>query len=184
MSPKTPARSLQERAKRIRLLLVDVDGVLTDGRITYGGAGLEVLAFHVRDGLALKLVQDARITVGLLSGRKSEALVRRAEELRVTEVHVGVENKLHVYRELLTRHELTDAEVAYIGDDLPDLPLLKRVGLAITVADAPMEVRRAAHLVTALPGGQGAVREAVERLLKAQGVWSRVCADFRNNRKV
>jgi len=183
-NPRNPKRGLRERAKRIRLLLIDVDGVLTDGRIIYGNAGLEVLAFHVRDGLALKLAQQAGITVGLLSGRKSEALLRRAEELGVGEVHCGLEDKTYVYRQLLMRHRLTDAEVAYIGDDLPDLPLLRQVGLAIAVADAPVEVRRAAHLVTALRGGKGAVREAVECLLKSQGVWNRLCADFRGNRKV
>ena len=183
-NPRNPKRGLRERAKRIRLLLIDVDGVLTDGRIIYGNAGLEVLAFHVRDGLALKLAQQAGITVGLLSGRKSEALLRRAEELGVGEVHCGLEDKTHVYRQLLMRHRLTDTEVAYIGDDLPDLPLLRQVGLAIAVADAPVEVRRAAHLVTALRGGKGAVREVVECLLKSQGAWNRLCAGFRGNRKV
>jgi len=175
-------RDLRERARRIRLLLLDVDGVLTDGRIIYGSAGLEVLAFHVRDGLALKAAQTAGITVGLLSGRKSEALARRAEELRLVEVHTGVEDKGGVYRQLLTRYRLNDPEVAYMGDDLPDIPLLQRAGLAITVVDAPAEVRRVAHLVTSLPGGQGAVREAVEWLLKSQGVWDRVSADFQGNR--
>ena len=173
---------LRERARRIRLLLLDVDGVLTDGRIIYGSAGLEVLAFHVRDGLALKGAQAAGITVGLLSGRKSEALARRAEELRLVEVHTGVEDKGGVYRQLLARYRLGDPEVAYMGDDLPDIPLLQRAGLAITVVDAPAEVRRVAHLVTSLPGGQGAVREAVEWLLKSQGVWDRVSADFQGNR--
>ncbi|MGH7405316.1 MAG: KdsC family phosphatase [Candidatus Methylomirabilales bacterium] len=175
-------RDLRERARRIRLLLLDVDGVLTDGRIIYGSAGLEVLSFHVRDGLALKSAQAAGITVGLLSGRKSEALARRAEELRLVEVHTGVEDKRGVYRQLLARYRLGDPEVAYMGDDLPDLPLLQRAGLAITVADAPVEVQRVAHLVTSLPGGRGAVREAVEVLLKSQGVWDRVCADFQSNR--
>lgn len=174
-------RWLQGRAKRIRLLLLDVDGVLTDGRITYGSAGLEILSFHVRDGLALKVAQKAGITVGLVSGRKSEAFLRRAEELHLLEVHAGVEDKMHVYRQLLTRYHLEDADVAYMGDDLPDLPVLQRAGLAIAVADAPAEVRSIAHLVTSLPGGRGAVREAVEWLLKSQGVWDRVCADFQSN---
>ncbi len=176
-------RSLQERAKRIRLLLLDVDGVLTDGRITYGSGGLEVLSFHVRDGLALKAAQRAGITVGLMSGRKSEAFLRRAEELHLLEVHAGVEDKMHVYRQLLARYRLEDIEVAYMGDDLPDLPVLREVGLAIVVADAPAELRSAAHLVTSLPGGRGAVREAVEWLLKCQGVWDHVCADFHINRE-
>ncbi len=175
-------RSLLEKAKRIRLLLLDVDGVLTDGRITYGSAGLEVLSFYVRDGLALKAAQGAGITVGLVTGRKSEAVVRRAEELRLVEVHTGVEDKMHVYRQLLMRYHLEDAEVAYMGDDLPDLPVLRQAGLAISVADAPVEVRSCAHLVTSLPGGKGAVREAVEWLLKSQGIWDQVCADFQSNR--
>ena len=175
-------QEIGDKTKRIRLLLVDVDGVLTDGRITYGSGGLEVLSFHVRDGLALKVAQASGITVGLLSGRKSEALLRRAEELCLGEVYTGVEDKVGVYRQLLKRYRLEDAEVAYMGDDLPDLPLLRQVGLAIVVADAPAEVRSAAHVVTSLPGGRGAVREAVEWLLKSRGVWDRVCADFEGNR--
>lgn len=175
-------REIRERARRIRLLLLDVDGVLTDGRIIYGSAGMEVLAFHVRDGLAVKSAQASGITVGFLSGRKSEALLRRAEELHVHEVHAGVENKMGVYQRLLLRYELDDREVAYMGDDLPDLPVLQQAGLAIVVADAPAEVRSAAHVVTSLPGGRGAVREAVEWLLRSRGVWGRVCADFEDNR--
>ncbi|MFB3075171.1 MAG: KdsC family phosphatase [Candidatus Methylomirabilales bacterium] len=174
-------QEVRQRAKRIRLLLLDVDGVLTDGRIIYGSAGLEVLAFHVRDGLAIKIAQASGITVGLVSGRKSEALLRRAEELNLEEVHTGVEDKIAVYRQLLMRYRFDDAEVAYIGDDLPDLPLFRRAGLAITVADAPSEVQSAAHLVTSLPGGRGAVRETVEWLLKSQGAWNRACADFLSN---
>jgi 3-deoxy-D-manno-octulosonate 8-phosphate phosphatase (KDO 8-P phosphatase) len=161
---------------------LDVDGVLTDGRIIYGSGGIEVLTFHVRDGLALKSAQAAGITVGLLSGRKSEALLRRAEELNLAEVHTGTGDKVGVYRQLLTRYRLIDAQVAYMGDDLPDLPLLQRAGLAITVADAPAEIRNVAHLVTSLAGGNGAVREAVEWILKSQGVWDRVCAGFQEKR--
>lgn len=175
---------IRERAKRIRLLLLDVDGVLTDGRIIYGNAGLEVLAFHVRDGLALKSAQTCGITVGLLSGRKSEALLRRAEELGLSEVHTGVEDKIGVYRQLLMRYRLDDTGVAYMGDDLPDLPLLQRVGLAIAVADAAVEVQRVAHVVTSLPGGKGAVREAVEWLLKSQGVWDEVCVNFQGKQEL
>lgn len=175
-------QELQERARRIRLLLLDVDGVLTDGRITYGSGGLEVLSFHVRDGLALKAAQEAGITVGLVSGRKSEALFRRAEELRLTEVHIGVEDKMGVYKQLLVRYRLADPEVAYMGDDLPDIPVMQQAGLAISVADAAAEVRNSAHFVTSLSGGQGAVREAVEWLLKSQGVWDQVCVNFQGNR--
>ncbi len=130
-------RSILERAKRIRLLLLDVDGVLTDGRIIYGSGGLELLHFHVRDGLALKIAQAAGITVALLSGRKSEALLRRAEELNLVEVRTGIEDKVAVYRQLLMRYNLDGAEVAYIGDDLPDLPLLTQVGKVITNVGNP-----------------------------------------------
>lgn len=171
---------VRKRAKRIRLLLLDVDGVLTDGGIVYGNGGLEVLVFHVRDGLAIKIAQASGIAVGLLSGRKSEALLRRAEELNLEEVHAGVEDKIPVYRQLLMRYRFDDAEVAYIGDDLPDLPLFRRVGLAIAVADAPAEVQSVVHVVTSLPGGKGAVREAVEWLLKSQGVWDQVCENFQS----
>ena len=173
-------RQIRERAKRIRLLLLDVDGVLTEGRIIYGNAGFEVLSFHVRDGLALKCAQTCGIAVGVLSGRKSEALLRRAEELGLSEVHTGVEDKIGAYQQLLMRYRLDDSGVAYMGDDLPDLPLLQRVGLAIAVADAPAEVQRVAHVVTSLPGGKGAVREAVEWILKSQGVWDEVCKNFQS----
>lgn len=181
ISKRWREQEIRERAKRIRLLLLDVDGVLTDGRIIYGSAGLEVLSFHVRDGFALKHAQASGITVGLLSGRKSEALLRRAEELGILEVHTGVEDKISVYQQLLIRYHLDNSEVAYMGDDIPDVPVLRQAGLGITVADAPAEVRRAAHVVTSLAGGKGAVRETVEWLLKSQGVWDRVCADFQCN---
>ncbi|MFQ5881331.1 MAG: KdsC family phosphatase [Candidatus Methylomirabilales bacterium] len=176
-------QGIRERAKRIRLLLLDVDGVLTDGRIIYGSGGIELMGFHVRDGLALKTAQASGITVGLVSGRKSEALLRRAKEFNLVEVHTGAEDKMVVYRQLLTRYQLDNSEVAYVGDDLPDLPLLQEAGLAIAVADAPAEVRSTAHLVTSLPGGKGAVREVVEWLLKSQGVWDRVCAEFHGTRE-
>lgn len=165
------SRAVLTKARSLRLLLLDVDGVLTDGGITYGSGGTELLTFHVRDGLAIQMAQAAGIRVAILSGRKSEAVIRRAGELGVTEVVLGTTDKLAAFRDLLSRHHLTAGQTAYVGDDVGDLPLLGEVGLSATVADAPLEVRRAVDVVTRLPGGAGAVRELIEALLRARGAW-------------
>lgn len=165
---KTPPRALFNRAKPIRLLLLDVDGVLTDGRIIYDADGRESKAFHIHDGLGINRLRAAGCLVGFLSGRASAAVERRAKELDVTIICQGVDDKLAVYEQILADHRLSDHEVAYVGDDLPDLAVLGRVGLAVAVASAQPAVRRAAHWVTGLPGGEGAVREVTELLLAAR----------------
>lgn len=162
---------LQEKAKAIRLLIMDVDGVLTDGRIFYNAKGIEAEAFFVRDGFGLRMAKQAELLTAILTGRTSGAVTHRAKELGISEVHQGALNKLEVYEMLLHRHGLTDEAAAYIGDDLNDLPVLNRVGLSAAPADAAAEVRAQVVYVTTQAGGRGAVREVIDLILKAQGRW-------------
>jgi len=165
-----------ERFARIRLLLLDVDGVLTDGRIVYTDVGQEIKSFHVRDGSGLKYWQRGGGRVAILSGRSSPAVVRRAAELAIDPVVQGADEKLPALGRILTETGLRPEQVCAVGDDLPDLPVLTRCGLAAAVADAAPEVRAVAHFVTTAPGGRGAVREVVEWLMRAQGTWDPVVA--------
>jgi 3-deoxy-D-manno-octulosonate 8-phosphate phosphatase (KDO 8-P phosphatase) len=163
-----------DRFARIRLLLLDVDGVLTDGRVVYTDAGQEIKTFHVRDGSGLKYWHRAGGRVAILSGRSSPAVTRRAAELGIGLVVQGADEKLPTFRRILLETGLSPDEVCAVGDDLPDLPVLMRCGLAVAVADAAAEVRAIAHFVTTTPGGQGAVREAIEWLMRGQGIWDPV----------
>jgi len=158
-----------ERAKRIRLLVLDVDGVLTDGRLFISAAGEELKVFHVRDGSGLVAVQRAGIVVAIISGRDSPAVMRRAGELGIRHVHQGVNDKGAQLDRLMTELGVTTAETACVGDDTPDAPMLRRAGLAIAVADAHPALLAAAHWVTPSNGGQGAVRETCDLLLSARG---------------
>lgn len=169
---------IQARCQRIRLLLLDVDGVLTDGAITYAGDGREIKTFHVRDGLAIKLWLGAGRKAGIISGRRSEIVRRRAAELGITALVQGAEDKRPAFARLLEEHQLKAEEVCYVGDDLPDVPLIRSAGLGVTVADGCAEARRAARHITRKAGGQGAVREIVELLLQAQGLWADVLDRF------
>jgi 3-deoxy-D-manno-octulosonate 8-phosphate phosphatase (KDO 8-P phosphatase) len=171
---------LADRAARIELLLLDVDGVLTDGSIIYADNGTELKRFHVRDGSGLKLWQLAGKRAAILSGRKSSAVDRRARELGIGPVVQGCGDKLSAFDSLLRETGLGAEQVCVIGDDVPDLPVLSRAGLAVAVADAAAEVRGCADYVTAIPGGRGAVRDAVEWLLKVTGAWSDVIAKIRS----
>jgi 3-deoxy-D-manno-octulosonate 8-phosphate phosphatase (KDO 8-P phosphatase) len=158
-------------ARRVRLLLLDVDGVLTDGTILLHHDGAESKAFHIRDGAAIVWAQRAGLKVGLLSGRASEATVQRAAQLGIPLVVQGAADKLAAYEQILREAALEDGEVAYMGDDLQDLPVLRRVGFSAAPADAPAEVRSRVHWVSEQPGGHGAVRELIEYLLQTQGAW-------------
>jgi len=162
-----------ERARKVRAVILDVDGVLTDAGVYMNGStGEEWKRFDIQDGLGLRLLQDAGILVALVSGRVSPATTVRAAELRIEECHQDPEaHKLPVVRSLLERHGLDWEEVAMVGDDLPDLPVLRRVGLPIAVANAVQEVREAALWSTVATGGRGAVRELAEALLRARGEW-------------
>src|SRR5512138_1077540 len=135
LKSKTPARELKAKAKKIKMLLLDVDGVLTDGRIILDNQGNELKAFHVRDGHGIKLAQRAGIVIGIITGRKAEVVNIRARELAIQEVHQGALDKIVVYESVLGRYGLRDDEVAFIGDDIVDAGILKRVGLAVVVAD-------------------------------------------------
>jgi 3-deoxy-D-manno-octulosonate 8-phosphate phosphatase (KDO 8-P phosphatase) len=167
-----PGRPSVARLRRIRLLFLDVDGVLTDGALYCGPDGAEWKRFHVHDGLALARAVAAGFPVAVVSSRRAEAVSRRFAELGLAEVHQGVENKLVVYEALRARHGCADAEVACMGDDLADLPVLRRVGLPIAPADAVPAVRRVARWVSRAPGGHGAVREILEAILRARGLWT------------
>jgi 3-deoxy-D-manno-octulosonate 8-phosphate phosphatase (KDO 8-P phosphatase) len=167
------------RARAVRLVILDVDGVLTDGRILYGTGGIEVKAFDVRDGHGVKLAHRAGLRTAIITGRTSDIVARRAEELGIADVIQGSRDKLAAYRELAARLGLADAHIACLGDDVTDLPLLARAGLAVAVAGAVAEARAAAHYVTRRAGGRGAVREALELVLKAQGLWDGLLARYR-----
>ena len=162
---------VQSRAARIKLFLMDCDGVMTDARIWVLENGEDQKAFHTRDGLGLDLLHRAGLKSGVISGRVSSALTRRAEKLGMSYVRQGCEEKEQAFAEILSDAGLTTAEVAYAGDDLNDIPLMRQSGLAIAVADATLEAREHAHYITQARGGHGAVREAIELILKSQGRW-------------
>lgn len=164
-------QTLLERARKTRLLIMDVDGVLTDGRIIQDSQGHELKIFDVKDGHGIVMAHRAKLQTALISGRESETVARRAHELGIELVFQKIWNKLEVYERLLADSQLTHNEAAYIGDDVVDIPLLQRVGFAVAVADAVDEVKTASHLITQRSGGRGAVREVIELILKAQGQW-------------
>jgi YrbI family 3-deoxy-D-manno-octulosonate 8-phosphate phosphatase len=155
---------------------MDVDGTLTDGTITYGEDGAEWKSFHARDGMGVQLLTLAGVLPAIVTGRRSTVVERRAKELGVTEVHQGVKDKAGLVRALRERLGVAADEVAYVGDDLSDLPPMREAGFSAAPADAAAEVRRAASFVCATPGGRGAVREAVEALLRRDGRWEAVLA--------
>ncbi len=163
--------ALEARARNLRLLLFDVDGVLTDGTIGVSATGDEQKSFFIRDGAAIVWARRAGLEVGLLSGRASEATTRRAAELGITLVIQGELDKRAAYLRLATSQSLKDDHMAYMGDDLLDLPVLRRVGLSAAPGDASEEVRQRVHFVTQAPGGRGAVREFIELILRGRGCW-------------
>ena len=165
-----------DKAKDIKLIILDVDGVMTDGRIVIDDNGLEQRNFDIKDGLGVVAMQMSGIEVAIITSKKSGSVRHRAEELKIKRFHEGVRKKTEPYEQMLAEMGITDAQVAYVGDDLVDLSMMKRVGLPIAVADAVDEVREAAAYVTLKPGGHGAVREAAEMILKAQGKWGAILA--------
>lgn len=162
---------IERRARRVRLLLMDCDGVLTDGRITLVGEGEEQKSFHARDGHGIVMLQRAGLRTGIISGRTSAAVVRRAADLRIEFVRQGSLDKVEQFDDVLAAAGVAAEETAFVGDDVVDIPLMRRSGFAVAVADATPETRAAAHYITHLAGGFGAVREVCELILKAQGRW-------------
>jgi 3-deoxy-D-manno-octulosonate 8-phosphate phosphatase (KDO 8-P phosphatase) len=169
---------LLNKIRKVKLLILDVDGVMTDGRIIIDDAGFESKHFDVKDGHGLKILMRYNIDVVIVTGRKSRVVEHRAADLGITEIHQGIRNKSEVFGGVLERRKLVPEETAYVGDDVVDIPLLKRVGFAVAVADAVPEVRHVADYVTNRPGGRGAVRELCEVILKAQGRWMDVAARY------
>jgi 3-deoxy-D-manno-octulosonate 8-phosphate phosphatase (KDO 8-P phosphatase) len=178
MNKTTDNKKITAAAKKIRLLALDVDGVLTDGGIILDNQGNELKVFNVRDGHGIKMLQAAGIRVALITGRSSGTVARRALELGITDIFQGTNSKLIAYRQLLDKYSLSDSEVAYVGDDIVDIPLLKRVGLPVIVADAVGELDQYALLKTKNRGGRGAVREVSDILLKASGKWKELINEY------
>ena len=168
----------EQQAEKIKLILSDVDGVLTDGFITFDNQGIETKNFHVRDGMGIRLWKNAGFEFGILTARSSHIVKLRASELGIDLVRQGFEDKLPVALQVIKDMSLEMDQVCYIGDDLTDIQVLKSVGIAVAVADAVDEVKNVATFVTDLPGGRGAVREVVERLLKSQGRWDDLIRRF------
>lgn len=169
---------MEEKLKKIKLLILDVDGVLTDGRIIFDSNGIESKFFNVKDGHGIKMLQRCGIEVGIISGRESVVVTNRAIELGIGQVYQKSLDKMVPYRQMLEATGLTDEEVAFMGDDVIDIPILRRVGFAAAPADAVAEVLPFAHFVSRNRGGWGAVREVCDMLLKAQGTWDSVTARY------
>jgi 3-deoxy-D-manno-octulosonate 8-phosphate phosphatase (KDO 8-P phosphatase) len=168
---KRISASVRKRAKKIKLLLLDVDGVLTDGRIILDDRGVETKQFHVRDGQGIALLMRAGVEVGFITGRSSKVVSHRAKELGLRILQQGVQDKRGAYARIKAKARLSDEQIAYVGDDIIDLPILRQVGLAIGVRDGWSGLAAVVHVVTKAGGGNGAVREVAELLLKAQGKW-------------
>ena len=172
------APGLKRRAARIKVLLMDVDGTMTDGGVTLlsqpDGTALEIKRFDAHDGQGLTLANTAGVRTGCITGRESAALLRRAHEMRMEFIYMKQPTKIPAYEEILRKAGVSEEEVAYVGDDLPDLPVMRRVGLAVAVGDAVPEVKKAAHFTTKSVAGRGAIRDAVELILKAKGIWEKM----------
>jgi len=169
---------VQARARQIRLILLDVDGVLTDGTVVMHADGTESKGFHIRDGAAIVWAMQAGIEVGVLSARTSGATTQRAAQLGMKIVSQGIGGKLTEFERILAEQSIAEDNVAYMGDDLLDIPVLRRAGLAGAPADAAAEVQAAAHWISGQPGGRGAVREFIELVLRAQERWDGIVRDF------
>ncbi|MGM9540372.1 KdsC family phosphatase [Anaerovibrio sp.] len=166
------------RAARVRLVVMDVDGTLTDGRIYIGPDGEAMKEFSVKDGMGLSMLHKAGVETAIITGRQSKIVERRAAELNISRVWQGCKDKREAWQRIKDEMQLTDREIAYIGDDLNDLPLLMKAGLACCTADAQPEVKYVSHLISACNGGNGAVRDIVEFILKTQGKWQALVDAF------
>lgn len=170
-------KSLQQKARKIKLLILDVDGVMTDGSIILDNEGNELKRFHVRDGHGIKMLQEAGITVGIITGRRSKVVQVRAKELGIREVHQKVLKKSVLYEKLLKKYRCSGENVAFMGDDIVDQELIKRSGLTAAPADAEEFVKELADIVTVRSGGRGAVREFTDLILRSAGLWEKVSGE-------
>jgi 3-deoxy-D-manno-octulosonate 8-phosphate phosphatase (KDO 8-P phosphatase) len=175
---KRTTKELKKIAQSIKLLILDVDGVLTDGSIILDDRGNEYKLFHVRDGHGIKMLMKTGVEVALITGRKSQVVRRRAEELGIREVFQKCHDKVAAYQDLLRRYSLDEGEVAYVGDDIVDGPVMNRVGLPIAVSDADPRVKKYALYVTKHRGGRGAVREVTDYILEAKGLWQGIIDEY------
>ncbi|HDQ03008.1 MAG TPA: HAD-IIIA family hydrolase [Deltaproteobacteria bacterium] len=169
---------MKEKLRGIRLLILDVDGVMTDGRIIMDNAGREMKNFDVRDGHGIKLLQRYGIKVAILTGRKSKVVEHRAKDLEIGDVYQGALNKKEIFEKILLKHGLPENKVAYVGDDIVDIPVLKRVGFSAAVSDALDVVKNEVDYITINSGGHGAVREICDMILQAQGNWAQMAARY------
>ena len=167
----TIAPAIHDLIRPVKLAIFDVDGVLTDGGLHYGPEGEELKVFNSLDGHGLKMLMESGVELAIISGRSSKALARRAKDLRITQLFMGVESKLQIFEALLANMSLSPAQTAGLGDDVIDLPFLTRCGFAACVPSAPAYVREHAHYVTTAPGGHGAVREFCDLIMQSQGTW-------------
>jgi len=165
---------LQKKLNRVKLLLLDVDGVLTEGQITYTDSGDQIKSFNSRDGLGLRLLMDNNIKVGIVTGRTSKALTHRCQNLGIDLIFDGIRDKAAALDRIIELTGIAARDIAFVGDDLIDLPAMIRTGICFSVPDAPQEVKSRATMVTSARGGHGAVREICETILKAQGVWDKI----------
>lgn len=164
--------SIEERALAVRMIVFDIDGVLTDGSLFYGDDGQEYKAFNSRDGHGIKMLQASGVEAGIITGRTSQVVLHRARNLGISRIFQGAHDKLDAFENLLLDMGMAPEQIAYMGDDVVDLPVLRRCGLAITVPDAPDEVKARCHLVTEASAGRGAAREVCEMIMRAQGTWA------------
>lgn len=177
-SIKQTKKTITEKAKKIRFLILDVDGVMTDGSIILDNEGNEFKRFHVRDGHGIKMLGKAGIKTGIITGRRSKVVDIRAKELGITDVFQKVYKKSEVYEKILKKYNFKDEDVAFMGDDIVDVELLKRAGLSAVPADADDEAKKHADIVMKKYGGRGAVREFTDLILKSSGLWQKVSGEF------
>lgn len=169
-----------DRASKIKLIIFDVDGVLTDGKLTLSANGELVKNFNVYDGMGISLLHNAGIKTAIITGRKSEIVKLRSEELKITDVYQGDNNKIRAFEELQEKYKLAVDEIAYVGDDLLDLPIMTKVGFACAVHNAVIDVKTRAHYISEADGGNGGVREIAELILKAQDKWDAIISSYLN----
>jgi 3-deoxy-D-manno-octulosonate 8-phosphate phosphatase (KDO 8-P phosphatase) len=171
-------KAIIDIAKNIKLLILDVDGVMTDGSIILDNKGNESKSFHVRDGHGVKMLINAGVKVAIITGRQSKVVARRAKELKIIDVYQKSFNKVIVFKKLAKKYSLSEKEIAFMGDDIVDAPVMARAGLAITVSDADDETKRYAHMITRNRGGRGAVREVTDLILKAKKLWKKMFDEY------